>query len=58
MLHGKFDGHMSHGILIVTILFLSTQPRHLDTKILQVSFLVSNFVGPKISNIAQKFHKK
>jgi len=42
---------------IITILG-STQPRHLNTKILHVSLFVSSPIKLKTSNIAQKFPKK
>jgi hypothetical protein len=41
-----------------TIVLGSTQPRHLNTKILHVSLFVPRPVKPKTSNITQMFLKK
>jgi hypothetical protein len=50
----NFDVGLNGTIIIV---FGSTWPTHLNTKILQDSLVVHKHVRPKISDVAQKFPK-
>jgi hypothetical protein len=43
---------------IITTILGSIQPKHLNTKILQVSLLVLSPIRLEISNVARKFLKK
>jgi hypothetical protein len=43
---------------MITIILGSTQPKHLNTKILQASLLVPSLIRLETSNAAQKFPKK
>jgi hypothetical protein len=50
----NFDVRLNSTIIIV---FGSTQPTHLNTKILQASFIIQKPVRPEINDVTQKFPK-